>query len=193
VIILDRELANLLRELMEIRGRLDKIIDKLDLLSRSKTTDKLAEKIIELLKEYGTLTLNEIKTKMGLRRLIEVKETVKSLYKDHKIEIIGDYKRLTGKTKIKLAVLSLENILRECYNNLVAKKTIKDAGVNIPDLWRCVQKKINVSWNLFEQTILQMSKSGIVELEEGLPGAIKEPGYLIRDKGKSYYYIVFVR
>lgn len=193
MIILDRELANLLRELMEIRGRLDKIIDKLDLLSRSKTTDKLAEKIIELLKEYGTLTLNEIKTKMGLRRLIEVKETVKSLYKDHKIEIIGDYKRLTGKTKIKLAVLSLENILRECYNNLVAKKTIKDAGVNIPDLWRCVQKKINVSWNLFEQTILQMSKSGIVELEEGLPGAIKEPGYLIRDKGKSYYYIVFVR
>lgn len=178
---------------MEIRGRLDKIIDKLDLLSRSKTTDKLAEKIIELLKEYGTLTLNEIKTKMGLRRLIEVKETVKSLYKDHKIEIIGDYKRLTGKTKIKLAVLSLENILRECYSNLVAKKTIKDAGVNIPDLWRCVQKKINVSWNLFEQTILQMSKSGIVELEEGLPGAIKEPGYLIRDKGKSYYYIVFVR
>jgi len=194
VIHLENEIIKVAKELRKISEKLINIAETLEKLAERATTEAaiiLDERILQLLQRHKVLSLNDIKDKLGLRRLAELKETVRRLSNERKITILGSSKRLTGKTKISLVSYDLRDVLKECYNKIISKKAIKDAGVNIPELWKCVQEKCRVSWDQFEQTILDMSKKGAVELEEGLPGAIKKPEFLIRDRGKVYYYIVF--
>lgn len=196
-----KETVNSLEKVIKELTKLTKLTEELTKLTEnlrlSISVKDLAQRIVDILEEKGSLSLTDIKTELGVRTLDSIKPDVKDLIKKQVIEVsdsstLGKRDGLVKGTLLKVIRKStlkdeFTKALRKQYDSLLLKQPIP--YVPIVDVRDILYSEFSIDEEYFKKLLRDLWVDRVIELiSGGTPGK----GDYIDIDGKNYSFFRFL-